>query len=264
MLRNKALLVVCAAPAVIVSLAPVVATFLISFCNCRFPITPWPGWSNQWYVAFSTDADLQWSILMSLAVASVAATIGTAIGFPAGYEIARLPSRGSIWLVAVLTLPALIPGFLYGMSLLAVAQAAALQNSLALVTLAHAVIYSPIALAIGFNRSRQLDPAIEDAAMELGSSRFRLIAQIVGRQVWPSAAAAFLFIFVLSMDEYVVAWFLSGFAKTYPVQIRNMLESSISPEVDAASVFVLLATWLLFAVAAGLFRLSNAPASAEP
>ena len=60
--------------------------------------------------------------------------------------------------------------------------------------------------------------------------------------------------FVLSWDEYIVAWFVSGFDKTYPVHVRNMLESTMSPEISAAGVTVALGSCLLILVATYLLR----------
>nr|VFK20245.1 MAG: hypothetical protein BECKLPF1236A_GA0070988_102543 [Candidatus Kentron sp. LPFa]VFK34286.1 MAG: hypothetical protein BECKLPF1236C_GA0070990_102573 [Candidatus Kentron sp. LPFa] len=81
--------------------------------------------------------------------------------------------------------------------------------------------------------------------------------EIVGRQVWPTLAASIGIIFMLSWDEYIVAWFVSGFDKTYPVHIRNMLESTMSPEIHAAGILVALASGAILLLSARLLTLKT-------
>ncbi len=227
-------------PALALIVAPVAAMTLLSFCSARFPTWPWPGWSIIWYRQLLTDSTLHASLLRSVLIGVSAAAASLSLGFPAGYWLARLPEEVGVRLLLVLTVPAIVPFILFGLSLLEFTRMLGIDRTLLAVGLGHLVVFCPIVTALCYHRCRQLEVAVEDAARELGASEWRILAEIVGGQAWKSLAAAFLVVFVLSWDEFIIAWFVSGFDKTYPVYVRNALESTMSPEVHAAGVVVAL------------------------
>lgn len=184
------------------------------------------------------DRELQVSLLRSLGVALASSILATSLGFGSGYRLARRLGKGTDLLLATWSVPALTPFILYGFAAVPFFKAIDLDRSLAAVVVAHTVVFSPLATALFFQRVRRLDSDLEDAARELGASEIRVQAGIVLGQAWRTAVGSAAMIFVLSWDEYVIAWFVTGFQKTYPIQIRNMVESTLSPEIYAIGCMV--------------------------
>ena len=228
--------------------APFFMMFTVSFSDSRFPVLPISEWSIKWYIDFFLNATLGQSIIQSFFVSLLTATLAFFFGFPAGYWLSRIGPK-SIQLVTLFTLPALVPYILFGFASISISRYVSLDRTLTAVVLAHVVVFCPVMMAISFHRCRQLDERVEYAARELGASERRVLFEVVLYQTWRSVLAGFLIVFVLSWDEYVVSWFLSGFDKTYPVYLRNMLESSISPEVSAAGSVIGITTLTLVIIA---------------
>ncbi|HTG37054.1 MAG TPA: ABC transporter permease subunit [Thermoanaerobaculia bacterium] len=180
------------------------------------------------------------SLLRSVLVGVSAAAASLSLGFPAGYWLARLPEKAGVRLLLLLTVPAVVPFILFGLSFLEFSRMLRIDRTLLAVSLGHIVVFCPIVTALCYHRCRQLDTLLEDAAREFGASEWRILGEIVGGQIWKSLLAAFLVVFVMSWDEFIIAWFVSGFEKTYPVFVRNALESTMSPEIHAAGVVVAL------------------------
>jgi spermidine/putrescine transport system permease protein len=255
MTPGKRLLVIgLCLPAVLLVLAPVLTMLWLSFSQGRFPTWPWPGWSLEWYAELFRDEALQASMARSVGVGLSSAVLAVALGFPAGYWLARMPEgRGLRWLL-VLTIPAVVPLVLFGVCFLEFTRSLGLARTLTAVTLGHVVIFCPLATALCYHRCRQLNVEIENAARELGASETRILLQVVGLQMWRTVVASLIVVFVLSWDEYIVSWFVSGFDKTYPVFVRNLLESTLSPEINAVGVLVAVGSCGVIALATLLLR----------
>ena len=241
-------------PAVVLVFAPPLTMLVLSFCKGRFPSLPWLGWSLQWYGELGRNGALHASLLRSAAVGFFAAALSGVLGFLGGYWLTHLPERKAIRWLMVLTVPALVPFILFGISFLQFARLLGFSRTLFAVVLAHTAIFSPVALALCYHRCRQLSVDLEQAAREFGASETRILLQVVGLQMWRTVVAGMSVVFVLSWDEYIVSWFVSGFDKTYPVHVRNMLESTMSPEIDAAGVTVAFGSCLVVGIAALLLR----------
>jgi spermidine/putrescine transport system permease protein len=101
-----------------------------------------------------------------------------------------------------------------------------------------------------------MDPALEEAAWNLGSNQWRTIREVVLPQALPAIVAAFLITMAVSWDEFIIAWFVSGFDITLPVKIFNLVQGTISPQINAIGsiVFGMTITLVLLAQAAIMFR----------
>ncbi|MCH8342403.1 MAG: ABC transporter permease subunit [Planctomycetes bacterium] len=176
------------------------------------------------------------------------------IGFLGAYWLVRLRHRTAIRILTLLTVPALVPLILFGLSFLQFARLAGVSRTLFAVVLAHTVVFCPVALALCFYRCRQLHPDLDNAAREFGASELRILIEIIGLQMWRTILASMGIVFVLSWDEYIVSWFVTGFDKTYPVHVRNMLESTMSPEIYAAGLCVTAVSVVVVVVAMALLR----------
>lgn len=233
---------------------PVLAMLALSLCADRFPRLPWPGWSFRWYKQLAQNSELHMSVVRSLAVGIATAATCVIVGFGGGYSLARMKRANGIRALLILTIPAIVPVLLYGLSFASFARAMGFDRNLFAVTIAHIAIYAPVAMGLCFHRCCQLNDELEDAARELGASELTVALSVVIPQIWRTLAASLIVVFVLSWDENVVAWFVSGFDKTYPVYVKNLLESTMSPEVNAVGFVIALGSFGLVAIAIRLLR----------
>jgi len=241
-------------PVSFIALLPLLSMIVLSFCDGRFPSFPWPGWSLRWYHELLGDGKLLTSLTRSALVASAVAIISSVMGYGSGYWLARLPRPVGEKLMLIFTLPALIPFILFGYCFSDFARHLEIIRTVGAVIIAHIVVFSPLSLALCYRRIRQLNSDVEDAARELGASESRIFLQVTGGQIWRTILASQIIVFVLSWDEYIISWFVSGFDKTYPVQVRTMLESTMSPEINAVGSVIALTSCVLMGLALFLLK----------
>ena len=222
----------------ILLMLPIVALVLFSFEDARFPTLPWAGWTLEWYQNLVADGRLLQSLQHSLIVSPLAAAAATAIGFFAAYVLNRFDFPGKNMLSIVLIVPILIPPLILGVAFLGLLSRLTLQGQLLSIFLTHVVILLPTAIALITLRLAQMPKAIEEAAWNLGANEWQTLYRIVLPWAIPGIAGAWLLAFTFSFDEFIIAWFVSGFEQTLPVAIYNFLGSNMNPSLNAIGTIV--------------------------
>jgi len=217
-------------------LAPIVVLIAFSFNADRFPSLPWKGFTLEWYRALYEDDSLHAALIRSCIVASIAAFGSVVLGFGAAYGVRHWRGPRVHVLVGFVFSPCFLPYFLLGM---------------ATAVLIHVVICAPIAFAVIRIRLDDISRDIEEAAVNLGASGTRLLLDVVFPSSATAIAGAFLLAFTFSWDEFLIAWFHSGFESTLPVAIWSMVRAAISPEINAIGALVFLMSVIL--VSTGYF-----------
>jgi spermidine/putrescine transport system permease protein len=219
---------------------PIITLVVFSFENSRFPTLPWTGWTWDWYRDLGTDDTLIQALKASLIVSPLAAAIATVLGFFGAYALNRFEFRGKKPLTILLIVPILVPPLILGVAFLGLLSRVNLQGQLHSILLSHVVILLPTAIALITLRLMQMPKAIEQAAWNLGATEWQALWRVVLPWAIPGIAGAFLLAFTFSFDEFVVAWFVSGFEPTLPVAIYNFLGSNLSPSLNAIGTIVFL------------------------
>ncbi len=233
---------------------PVALLVATSFNPSRLT-TALSGFSWRWYVELWHDDRLIEAAGLSLRIAAISATAATVLGVAAGYALARFnrfPARGAF--AALLAARLVLPDVLVGLSLLLLfvqmeqwfgwpAGRGALT-----ITLAHiSVSLSYVAVVIE-SRLRDAGSELEEAAMDLGAPPFRAFLLVTLPLLAPALLAGWLLAFTLSLDDLVVATFVSGpGSSTLPMVVFSALKLGVTPELNA------LATVILLVVSAALF-----------
>ena len=243
--------------------APILLMVLYAFSADRIPFQ-WGGFSLRWFAALAANERMREAALLSLRIAAGAATLATLLGGLAGWALARFgPFRGRALLGALAGAPLVLPEVVTGLSLLllfVLGQGAAEAlfgrapgRGAATILLAHATIGLAYVAVVVQARLAALDPALEEAAADLGAGPFTTFRTVTLPLIAPSLAAGWLLAFTLSLDDVVVASFVSGPAgTTLPMLVFSALKIGLTPEVNAlAALFLALAA--LFVGAAGLF-----------
>ena len=223
---------------------PVGVLVLFSFQGGRFPILPFDGPSLKWYAQVLGDDDLVVAMLHSVAVALLSSALAVTLGFLAAWGIARfaLPAKGLQR--ALLTAPLTVSYLIIGLGLLILFNRLGVPRSLLTVGIGHAVINAPLCFAIVYSQMGDHQANVERAARDLGASELRTLWLVTVPMLAPAILASFLLAMTFSWDEFIIAFLLSRFEVTLPVEIWGMLRSGLNPKTNAAGSLVFLLTLL--------------------
>jgi spermidine/putrescine transport system permease protein len=233
-------LVLYAALAYTFILAPVVVLVLFSFQDSRLTIPPFDGPSLRWYGEVLADRRLMAGLANSVLGGHGAAAVATLLGFLAAWGLARRILPGTLAIRALLTLPLTVSYLVIGLGLLASLNALGIPRSLVPVGVGHVVITLPLTFAILYAALGPRVRAAERAARDLGASKLRVLIYVTAPMMAPALIAAFFLAFTLSWDEFIMAFLLSRFDLTLPVEIWSLLRSGLSPRTNAIGSIVFL------------------------
>ncbi len=224
---------------------PVGALVLFSFQEGTLPVPPFNGPSLRWYADVLADADLMTALGNSALVAAGSSLVAVALGFLAALGLARHVLPGSTLMRALLIAPLTVSYLIVGLGLLIVLTRAGLPLSLWTVGIGHVVINLPLAFAILYASMGAQQQNAERAARDLGADEARVIALVTVPMLAPAIAAAFFLSVTLSWDEFIIAFLLTRFDVTLPVEIWSMLRSGLSPRLNAIGSLVFLVSVVL-------------------
>jgi spermidine/putrescine transport system permease protein len=230
-------------------LLPIVTLVAFSFQKNQYASLPGQGWSLRWYIKLFSDGVLLQALKNSLIVSPLAATGASIIGFFAAYAVNRFVFAGRTLLSVVLVLPILIPPLILGVAFLGLLSRLGLQGQLYSVLIAHIVLVTAPAMAIIQLRLSQMPASIEEAAWDLGCTELQALYRVVLPFALSGIAGGWLLAFTFSFDEFVIAWFVSGFDQTLPVAIYAYIVGSADPSLNAiASIIFVLSGLVLLGV----------------
>lgn len=229
---------------------PVLIVAPMSFSSAKSLEFPPPGFSLRWYESLlGSDIWIE-AGLNSLVLATLSSTIALACGTLAAYVLVRGRFAGGRVLEANFMAPMIVPSIITAVALYIFFARIGILGTFYGLVLGHTVFVVPYAVLLMQAAIRGFDIRIEQVAATLGASQFQILTRIVLPNLWPSAAAAWIFCFVLSFDEVVITLFVSGTYRTIPKRMFNELLIQLNPTITA--VATLLIAFNLLALAAVL------------
>jgi spermidine/putrescine transport system permease protein len=217
---------------------PIATMIVFSFQKGQFASIPGQGWTFQWYGKLFEDGTLLEALRNSLIVSPLAATSACVLGFLAAYAIHRFRFRGRGAFSVLLVLPVLIPPLILGVAFLGLLSRIGLQGQLLSVILTHSVVVTAPAMAVIQLRLGQMPSSLEEAAWDLGATEFQTLCKVVLPFALPGIAGGWLLAFTFSFDEFIIAWFVSGFEQTLPVAVYAYIVGSVDPSLNAVGSIV--------------------------
>jgi putative spermidine/putrescine transport system permease protein len=230
-------------------LAPLVVVVGASFEPRELLRFPPEGLSLRWYRAALSSPQFVEAARNSLLIAALA-TLGAALlGVPAAYGLVRYRFPGRQAIAGLLNAPLLVPELVMGLALLQIIALLLLEASILTLTLGHILICLPYIVRTMGAAIQGIDPAVEEAASNLGAGRLQVYLTVVLPMVRPALCAALLFAFLMSFDNAVISIFLvSVRTQTLPISIYNYVQYSLDPAIAAVSTLLMLvsvlALWL--------------------
>lgn len=233
---------------------PILLLVAFSFNESRL-VTVWAGFSTRWYSELLGNTRMLDAAWLSLGVAMLAGTLSAAMGTLAGYALGRLGRfRMRMLFTLLLLAPMVLPEVILGLSMLmaysAVDRAIGWPGERGILTiaLAHATYGTAFVAVIIEARLRGIDPALEEAALDLGAGPLRAFLRVTLPLLLPAVTAGWLLAFTLSLDDLVIASFVSGpGATTLPMLVYSSVRLGLSPQINAlASVMIVVVALLAY------------------
>ena len=227
---------------------PMLILVIYSF-NASKLVTVWGGWSIKWYVGLLDNSQLMGSVVRSLEIACYTAIAAVALGTLAAFVLTRITHfKGRTLFGGLVTAPLVMPEVITGLSLLllfvAMAQMIGWPQERGIVTIwiAHTTFCAAYVAVVVSARLRELDLSIEEAAMDLGARPWKVFFLITIPMIAPSLAAGGMMSFALSLDDLVLASFVSGpGSTTLPMEVFSAVRLGVKPEINAVASLILLA-----------------------
>ena len=233
---------------------PIAILIIFSFNEGRF-VNQWTGFSFQWYVKLFQDDAIGLALRNSLIVASVSTFVSTIMGTLVALGLERFRFRGQGALDSTLYLPIIIPDIAMAvMLLLFFVQSSQLLSrvginfSLGLTTiiLAHIAFNVSFVAVVVRARLAGFDRSLEEAAADLYANEWSTFRFVTLPLIMPGIVGGALLAFTLSLDDFVVTFFTSGpGSTTLPLRIYSMVKTGVTPEINALSTLMLLASMVL-------------------
>ncbi|WP_223502958.1 ABC transporter permease subunit [Pseudomonas sp. BF-R-24] len=227
---------------------PMLILVIYSF-NASKLVTVWGGWSIKWYAGLLDNSQLMGSVLRSLEIACYTAIAAVALGTLAAFVLTRVTRfKGRTLFGGLVTAPLVMPEVITGLSLLLLFVAMAqligwpMERGIVTIWIAHTTFCAAYVAVVVSARLRELDLSIEEAAMDLGAKPFKVFFLITIPMIAPSLAAGGMMSFALSLDDLVLASFVSGpGSTTLPMEVFSAVRLGVKPEINAVASLILLA-----------------------
>ncbi len=235
---------------------PIMVLGFYSFNQSPYSAT-WQGFTLDWYQKLFSDDRILSALQNSLIVASCAVGISAVLGTLMAVGLARYQFPGKNLYRGVAYLPLIIPDIAIAVATLVCLAAFAIPLSLWTIVAAHVVFCLAYVGLVVSSRLTNLDPHLEEAALDLGATPTQAFIKVLLPQLMPGIIAGCLLAFVLSLDDFLIASFTAGSgSNTLPMEIFSRIRTGVKPDINALSV-MLISVSAIVAFVAEILRLSG-------
>ena len=233
---------------------PILVLVIFSF-NANSVVGVWTGLSTRWYSELLHDRALIDSFQVSLWVAFWSTLISTVLGTLGAMALERFRFRGKLTYDATMYLPIIIPDIVMALSALLFFVLVAVPLSRYTILVAHVAFNISFVAVVVRGRLAEMDRSLEEAAADLGANTWTTFRRVTLPLLMPAIVSAALLAFTLSLDDFVITFFVSGpGSTTLPVRVYSMIKFGVTPEVNAISTLMLLGSTVLVVVSLLLQR----------
>lgn len=230
---------------------PLASVVFFSF-NASNLATVWGGFSTRWYGELFRNDQVLEALFLSVRIALTSATLATILGTMAGLVLARFGRfKGRTLFSGMITSPMVMPEVITGLSLLllfiTLQQITGWpgQRGFSTITIAHTTFSMAYVAVIVQSRLVSMDESLEEAAMDLGGRPLRVVFDITLPLIAPAMIAGWLLAFTLSLDDLVIASFVSGpGSTTLPMLIFSKVKLGVSPDINALASLIIVTVGL--------------------
>lgn len=226
---------------------PILLLILFSFNDSRYS-GKWNGFTLSWYHELFADSSIMDSLYTTFVVAIIAAAVSTLIGTIAAVGIFHMKPKLKNIVINLSYIPMINPDIVIGVSLLSLFALSRMQMGYTTLILAHITFNVPYVIFAVLPKLMQLNPNIEEAAMDLGATPIQAFFKVILPELMPGIVTGALLSFTLSLDDFIVSFFTTGSGvSTLSIKVYSMTKRGISPKINALSslMFVVVLTLML-------------------
>ena len=228
--------------------APIFTLVAFSFNNSRRNVT-WEGFTFDYYVKAFNNSSLHDTLMNSLIVAFWSTLFSTVIGSLLGLALQRYRFPGKGPFEGLVHLPIVIPEICMAAAMLVFFARLEIPLGLLTIIVSHIAFSFPFVAVVVRSRMAGFDESLEEASRDLGANPWQTFFNVTLPYMMPGVIAGALLAFTLSLDDFLITFFVSGPASTtFPVKIYSMVRQSVTPEVNAASTVLILVTLAVTAI----------------
>lgn len=234
--------------------APILLLPLFAFNDSTIIAFPLQGFTTEWFRELPNTPTLVASVKTSVIIAVTTAVLSTGLGICAAMAGTRHQFRGMGPVMGFIMLPLVLPEVIVAVALLVVLLALGLNLSSWTVILGHTLICTPFCIAILNSAFSSMDASLEEAAQDLGETTWSTFRLVTLPLVMPGIISSLLIAFTISLDEFIIAFFLTGVDPTLPVYLWGQLRFPEKVPVVMALGTILVALSVVLLSVAEYFR----------
>jgi len=232
---------------------PVLLLALFSFNDSSIISLPWEGFTTKWYDEAWANGQARDAVVNSLMVATIVMVLSVVLGTMCAWGLTRLRFRGRAAIAGLNGAVLVVPWLIIGVAGLIFFSQIEFELSLTTITLMHLVVTFPLVVAIVSAGLVRFQRSLEEAAIDLGATQIQMLRHVVLPQIGPSIAAASIFAFAWSFNNFEISFFTGGFEQTFPVWVFSILRQSenlpvvnaVSTVIAAAQILAVFGAWAL-------------------
>ncbi|MEX2648092.1 MAG: ABC transporter permease [Alphaproteobacteria bacterium] len=227
----RSLIVAWAVAIVAFLYVPYACLLLASLSKGRYFVFPVPKWSLDWYDKTFASIEVRDLLRTSVSVALAVTALAVVVAFFGALAFARYPWRGRSIYQKIVLLPIFFPQSVLGLALLLWFNALGLELSWKTAVFAHLVWVAPVATLVVAIQVYGFDPALEEAAFDLGATRWQVLREVTLPVLWPGLFSGALFAFLLSWGNFPLSLFTTGADTTVPEYLYAKMVAGYTPAV---------------------------------
>ena len=223
-------------------LSPIVLLVIFSFTSRTLTNFPMEGLSLRWWQEMAVTRQFWPSFANSLIVGFCVAVVSAIVGTLAAMGLAAMPTRHASVIMALLTLPVMLPPLVLGVALLSFYVSIDLKLGLPTVIISHVLFAQPFVILIVHARMVNFDPRVVESARDLGATPLQAFFTVTLPIIRPVVIGAALIAMALSIDDFIITFFTIGTGNTLPTLVWGMIRTGLTPTVNAIGTLILLLT----------------------
>ncbi|MBA9083891.1 spermidine/putrescine transport system permease protein [Fontibacillus solani] len=226
---------------------PIAFIIAYSFNSSRLA-ADWSGFTFDWYISLFKNRHVMEALSNSLTVAIISTVVSTVLGTLAAMSIRKVNSRTKAGMGGLLYLPIIIPDIIMGLSLLVLFNQLNMPLGKITIIIAHITFSMSYVYVVVSTRLTGMKGQLEEAAQDLGAGAWQTFRYVTLPQILPGIISGALIAFTLSLDDFMVSFFVSGpSSTTLPIYIYGQVKRGISPEINAlCTILILVSVTLIF------------------
>ena len=227
---------------------PIVILILQSF-NAGESRAKWEGFSLHWYGELLKDERILQALYVTVSMAVLAMIVSTILGTLAAIGIHAMKKRPQALMMTLTNLPNTMPDIVTGISLMLLFLFTKVERGYVTMLLAHITFDTPYVILSVLPKLAQMDPDLEDAALDLGCTPTQAFFKVILHDIMPGVISGFMMAFTMSLDDFVISYFVTGSSFiTLPVEIYNYTKKPIHPKIYALFTLMFLAILVIMVV----------------